>query len=113
MRLADDGESPTLADIGPCSVDLYTGSVYTQVPLQNLAASVDVSKTAQIMTTINPHAGQTGMSLFISLATDADGKGNYYFVRFASLSLKDSTNPQYPYQAYSAKFTYVPSIHPF
>jgi hypothetical protein len=63
MRLADDGESPTLADIGPCSVDLYTGSVYTQVPLQNLAASVDVSKTAQIMTTINPHAGQTGMSL--------------------------------------------------
>ena len=63
MRLADDGESPTLGDIGPCSVDLYTGSVYTQVPLQNLAASVDASKTAQIMTTINPHAGQTGMYL--------------------------------------------------
>jgi hypothetical protein len=41
--------------------------------------------------------------------THTDEIGNYYFVRFASLSLKDSTNPQYPYQAYSAKFTYVPS----
>jgi hypothetical protein len=40
--------------------------------------------------------------------THTDEIGNYYFVRFASLSLKDSTNPQYPYQAYSAKFTYVP-----
>lgn len=57
---ADDGNTPTLGDIGPCSVDLYTGSVYKQVQLQNLAASVDVSKTAQIMTTIDPSAGETG-----------------------------------------------------
>jgi hypothetical protein len=86
---ADDGQSPSVGDIGVSSIDLYTGSVNQQTFLQNLAASVDVSKISQISTTIDPSVGQTGP---------------YYFVRFASLNLKDSTNPQYPYQAYSAKF---------
>ena len=87
---ADDGDTPVLADVGPCSVDIYTGSVNAQTWLQNLAASVDVSKTASIMTTIDPSIGQDGA---------------YYFVRFTSLALKDTTNPQYPYEAFSAKFT--------
>ena len=77
--------------------------------MQNLAASVDVSKTAQIMTTIDPHSGQTGTLLAPDQTPEyTDNVGNYYFVRFSSLNLRDSQNSQYPYQAYSAKFTYVP-----
>lgn len=82
--------------MGPCSIDLYTGSVNSQVQLQNLAASVDVSKASSVSATIDPKAGQSG---------------GYYFVRFTSLSLKDATNPQYPYQAFSAKFTSVAALH--
>lgn len=89
VKWADNGQSPSVAEIGPSSIDLYTGSVNQQTFLQNLAASVDVSKTSEISTTIDPSVGQTGP---------------YYFVRFRSLNLKDGTNPQYNYQAYSAKF---------
>jgi hypothetical protein len=81
--VADDGNTPTVASVGPCTVDLYT-------KLQNLAASVDVSKTSSISATIDPTVGQSG---------------NYYFVRFTSLGLKDATNSAYYYEAFSAKFT--------
>ncbi|RSH90930.1 hypothetical protein EHS25_010106 [Saitozyma podzolica] len=87
---ADDGNTPTVASVGPCTVDLYTGSMTQQTKLQNLAASVDVSKTSSISATIDPTVGQSG---------------NYYFVRFTSLGLKDATNSAYYYEAFSAKFT--------
>ncbi|ORY30561.1 hypothetical protein BCR39DRAFT_109548 [Naematelia encephala] len=86
---ADDGSSPTVAEIGQSSIDLYVGSVDKQTALQNLAASVDVSKASSVSATVNPTIGESG---------------NYYFVKFTSLSLKDSTNPQYNYEAFSAKF---------
>ena len=57
---ADDGKTPTVGSIGPCSVDLYTGSMNVQTQLQNLAASVDVSKASSISATINPSVGQSG-----------------------------------------------------
>jgi hypothetical protein len=88
--VADDGNTPTVASVGPCTVDLYTGSMTQQTKLQNLAASVDVSKTSSISATIDPTVGQSG---------------NYYFVRFTSLGLKDATNSAYYYEAFSAKFT--------
>lgn len=78
-----------MASIGPCSVDLYTGGVDQQTLLQNLAASVDVSKASSVSATINPSVGQSGA---------------YYFVRFTSLALKSAADPQYPYEAFSAKF---------
>jgi hypothetical protein len=78
-----------VAEIGPSSIDLYTGSVNQQTFLQNLAASVDVGKTDSISAMINSSVGESGPN---------------YFVRFRSLALKDATNPQYNYQAYSAKF---------
>ncbi|WWC96271.1 hypothetical protein V866_003138 [Kwoniella sp. B9012] len=89
VKWADDGNTPTVASVGPCSVDIYTGSVNNQVKLQNLAASVDVSKTSSISATIDPSIGQDD---------------SHYFVRFTSLSLKSESNSQYPYQAFSAMF---------
>ncbi|WVQ85034.1 hypothetical protein IAT38_007198 [Cryptococcus sp. DSM 104549] len=89
VKWADDGNTPTVASIGPCSVDIYTGSTNNQIKLQNLAASVDVSKASSISATIDPSIGQDD---------------SHYFVRFTSLSLKDSTNAKYPYSAYSAMF---------
>ncbi|WWC88558.1 uncharacterized protein L201_003469 [Kwoniella dendrophila CBS 6074] len=90
VKWADDGKSPNVASVGPCSVDIYTGSVNNQIKLQNLAASVDVSKTSQISATIDPSIGQDD---------------SHYFVRFTSLSLKSESNPQYPYEAFSAMFS--------
>jgi hypothetical protein len=40
-----------------------------------------------------------------TIDTSIGEDGDYYFVRFTSLGLKDSKNPQYPYQSFSAKFT--------
>ncbi|WWC62768.1 uncharacterized protein I303_105365 [Kwoniella dejecticola CBS 10117] len=90
VKWADDGKTPTVGSVGPCSVDIYTGSVNNQIKLQNLAASVDVSKTSSISATIDPSIGQDD---------------SHYFVRFTSLSLKSESNPQYPYEAFSAMFT--------
>ncbi|TYJ58315.1 hypothetical protein B9479_000860 [Cryptococcus floricola] len=90
VKWADNGETPTVADIGPCDVSIYAGSVNNQIKLQNLAASVDVSKASSISATIDPSIGQDD---------------SHYFVRFTSLSLKDSTNSQYPYEAFSAMFS--------
>ncbi|WRT67948.1 uncharacterized protein IL334_004922 [Kwoniella shivajii] len=90
VKWADDGKTPTVASVGPCSVDIYTGSTNNQIKLQNLAASVDVSKTSSISATIDPSIGQDD---------------SHYFVRFTSLSLKSETAPQYPYEAFSAMFS--------
>ncbi|RXK40022.1 hypothetical protein M231_02662 [Tremella mesenterica] len=57
---ADDGTAPFLKDIGATAIDIYTGSVNQQVWLQQLAASVDVSRTASITTTIDPKIGPDG-----------------------------------------------------
>jgi len=87
---ADDGNAPLLAAIGPCQIDLATGSQTSQFVLQNISPSLDVSTNAQV--TFTP--------------TAADGpNGAPYFVKFTSLGLKDTANPQFPYTAYSAKFT--------
>ncbi|WVQ73388.1 hypothetical protein IAR50_002959 [Cryptococcus sp. DSM 104548] len=90
VKWADNGETPTVADIGPCDVSIYTGSTDNQIKLQTLAASVDVSKASSISTTIDPSIGQDD---------------SHYFVRFTSLSLKDANNTQYPYEAFSAMFS--------
>ncbi|EIW67657.1 hypothetical protein TREMEDRAFT_57501 [Tremella mesenterica DSM 1558] len=86
---ADDGTAPFLKDIGATAIDIYTGSVNQQVWLQQLAASVDVSRTASITTTIDPKIGPDGA---------------VYFVRFTSLNLADTSNPKYKYEAFSAQF---------
>ncbi|KAK8858744.1 hypothetical protein IAR55_002973 [Kwoniella newhampshirensis] len=90
VKWADDGNTPTVGSIGPCSIDIYTGSTNNQIKLQNLAASVDVSKASSISATINPTIGQND---------------SHYFVRFTSLNFKDPKNPQYPYEAFSAMFS--------
>lgn len=87
---ADDGNTPRVAEVGPSSIDIYTGSRTQQYRLQNLAASVDVSKASSINATVDPAIGPSGA---------------YYFIRFTSLGLKDSAQPQYNYQSYSARFT--------
>lgn len=103
---ADDGKTPTVASIGPCSIDLYTGSMDVQTKLQNLAANVDVSKASSVSATIDPSVGQSGMSNPTKVDRKAVlmGIGAYYFVRFSSLGLHDTTNPQYMYEAFSAIF---------
>jgi len=85
----DDGSSPTLAEIGPCEIGLYAGNMQQQTELQPIAPSVDVSK-------------QTSQDFNINAALGPNF--NSYFIRFTSLSLKDATNSQFPYEAFSAKF---------
>jgi len=86
----DDGNQPILSAIGPCSIDLCTGGVTQQTCLQNISPSLDVSQNAQVSYTPNASIGPNGA---------------YYFIKFTSISLKDSTNPQFPFTAFSAKFT--------
>jgi hypothetical protein len=87
--IADDGNTPTVGSIGPCTIDIYTGGKTQQTQLQNLAQTVDVSKASSVSVTVDPTIGPDG---------------DFYFIRVTSLGLKDTTNPQYPYQAFSAKF---------
>jgi len=86
----DDGNSPSLAAFGTAEVGIYVGDATQQTEVQQIVASVNVSTTSTIQFTVNPNAGQTGA---------------YYFIRFQSLGLMDSTNPQFPAEAFSAKFT--------
>ncbi|WVO18086.1 hypothetical protein L204_105787 [Cryptococcus depauperatus] len=90
VKWADDGKDPSVASVGQCSVDIYTGSMNNQIKLQNLAASVDVSKASSVSATINPAIGKDD---------------SHYFVRFTALNFKDAKNPQYPYEAFSAMFS--------
>jgi len=90
VEWADDGNTPTLATIGACSIDLCTGGVTQQTCLQNIAPSLDVSTNAQVSFTPNPAIGASG---------------DVYFIKYTSIGLMDPTSPQYHYTAYSAKFT--------
>jgi len=82
----DDGNAPSLAQIGACNVGIWAGSQQTQYQLQDLG-SVDVSTQA----TAN----------FIPQA-QIGGNSNLYFLRFTSVNFKDGANP---WIGFSAKFT--------
>jgi len=90
VRWNDDGNAPTLSTIGASSVGLYVGSVQQQTLLQDITDSIDVSTASSVQWTPDANVGSNG---------------NFYFVRFSSLALKDTTNVNFPYQSFSAKFT--------
>ncbi|KAF8513557.1 hypothetical protein BU17DRAFT_68732 [Hysterangium stoloniferum] len=84
----EDTKPPTLADIGPCDIGIWAGNVQQQTELQQLGASIDVSKQTTLSVAINATLGPNF---------------NGYFVRVTSLALKD-TATGFPYEAFSAKF---------
>lgn len=86
----DDGKQPTLQSFGPAIVSIYAGNSQQQTLLQTISPSVDVSSTQAVVFTPDPSIGPNG---------------NEYFVRFQSVNLKDTTQPQFPALAFSAKFT--------
>jgi hypothetical protein len=86
----DDGKQPTLQSFGPAIVSIYAGNSQQQTLLQTITPSVDVSGTQAVVFTPDPSIGPNG---------------NEYFVRFQSINLKDTTQPQFPALAFSAKFT--------
>ncbi|THG99479.1 hypothetical protein EW026_g2865 [Hermanssonia centrifuga] len=90
LTWVDDGQSPSLANFSSSMVSIYAGNAIQQTQLQLIVPSVDVSTTGSISFTPDPSIGPNG---------------NAYFIRFESLSLKDATNPQFPAEAFSAKFT--------
>ncbi|TFY50144.1 hypothetical protein EVJ58_g11168, partial [Rhodofomes roseus] len=79
----DDGSDPALTKFGKASVGIYTR-------VQNIVSSVDVATTESIVFTPDPTVG---------------ANGDYYFIRFQSLSLKDANNSAFPAEAFSATFT--------
>jgi len=82
----DDGVSPSLSQIGNCSVGIYIGSQTTQLQLQPLGF-IDVSQQPSYNFTPNPIVG---------------GNSPQYFIRFTSVGLSEGI---YPYEGFSAKFT--------
>jgi len=86
----DSGVSPSLAQFGNAKVSVYVGNQIDQTSVQEIVPSVDVSTTSSIVFTPNPGAGENG---------------EYYFVRFESLALKDANNSAYPAEAFSATFS--------
>ncbi|PIL29174.1 hypothetical protein GSI_09223 [Ganoderma sinense ZZ0214-1] len=86
----DDGTAPSLANFGPSKVSVYVGSQTQQTMVQAIVASVDLSTTSSIVFTPDASTGQNGQ---------------YYFIRFESLSFKDPNNPAYPALAFSSKYT--------
>ncbi|KZT04895.1 uncharacterized protein LAESUDRAFT_727469 [Laetiporus sulphureus 93-53] len=86
----DDGNKPSLADFGDAEVAIYVGTETAQTSVQTIVASVNVASTASIVFTPDPAAGPDG---------------EYYFIRFQSLSAKDPNNTAYPAEAFSALFT--------
>ncbi|KAL0570645.1 hypothetical protein V5O48_011312 [Marasmius crinis-equi] len=85
----DSKDAPAIAQWGNAKVSIHTGNANQQTQLQQLAASVDVSKINTIEFTPDASIGPNG---------------NDYFIRVESLSLKDPKNPQFPALAFSAKF---------
>lgn len=83
----DDGNTPSLADFGTARVSIYVGSQTQQTELQVISAGVNVSTTSAIQFTVNPSIGPSG---------------DFYFVRFQSLSANVNNVPA---EAFSAKFT--------
>ncbi|GJE86328.1 hypothetical protein PsYK624_024080 [Phanerochaete sordida] len=90
IQWMDDGKTPSLQQFGASKVSIYAGNVNQQTELQQIVPSVDVSTTGSIAFTPDATIGPNG---------------DVYFIRFESLGLKDATNPQFPAEAFSAKFT--------
>lgn len=84
----DDQKTPSLAMFGLASISIYVGNAIQQTKLQVLSNSTDVSTTSSITFTPDPTIGPDGSD---------------YFIRFESLSGKDSASA--PFEAFSAKFT--------
>jgi len=85
-----DAAKPTLQDFGPAMISVYVGNAQQQTRLQAISANTNVSTNSSIAFTPDPTMGPNG---------------NFYFIRFESLSLKDATQPQFPALAFSARFT--------
>lgn len=83
----DDGQSPTLQELGNADVALMTGSDSDQTVLQTLEENVPLSSTASTVNLIDKNVGPDG---------------NVYFVRVMSKSLNDDAGN--PYAFYSARF---------
>jgi len=86
----DNGVPPSLAQVGPCSIGIYAGSVTQQTLLQMISPSLDVSTTASVSFNPDPSIGPNT---------------NIYFIKFISAGLKDTAVPTAPYEQFSAKFT--------
>jgi hypothetical protein len=87
----DDGKTPNLASIGPTQIFLSVGSAQQQTNLMEIGApGVDVSKVNTV--TFTP-------------AATLGSNGNFYFIRFQSVSLPDPANPAFKFLGFSAKFT--------
>ncbi|OJT05913.1 hypothetical protein TRAPUB_3263 [Trametes pubescens] len=54
----DDGQSPTLKDLGPCKVSVYVGSQIQQTLIQEVVPSVDVSTTSSVVFTPDASKGE-------------------------------------------------------
>ncbi|KAI0252764.1 hypothetical protein BJV78DRAFT_1198777 [Lactifluus subvellereus] len=89
VKWQDDGNTPTLAQLGPCSIGLYAGNAQQQTLLQVISANTDVSKVNNVVwtpdATVGPDYGA-------------------YFIKFTSLALKDPAQPNFFAEAFSAKF---------
>jgi len=86
----DDGKAPTLAQFGLASIGIWVGSVQSQTEIQHIQDGVNVATTAAVQFTVNPTIGPNS---------------NVYFVRFTSAAATDPSNPSFPLEAFSAKFT--------
>jgi len=84
----DDGTVPTLSDWGFASVGIFVGSVTSQIQLQLIDGSLNVSDVSTLQFTVDPTIGPDSGD---------------YFIRFQSLSYVNSTTG-YPAEAFSAKF---------
>ncbi|KAH9974378.1 hypothetical protein BGW80DRAFT_1170560 [Lactifluus volemus] len=89
IKWQDDGNAPTLANFGPAAIALCVGSQIQQIVLQVISTNTDVSKVNTINWTPTATVGP-----------DSDA----YFIKFTSNGLQDVHNPQYPAEAFSAKF---------
>jgi len=90
IQWQDDGQTYNLTAFGLSEVGVWAGNQIQQTELQMIVASVDVSTTSSIT--------------FTPLATIGPD-GDYYFIRFTSINMKQAANPMYPEEAFSAKFT--------
>jgi len=86
----DDGKAPTNVQFGLASIGIWVGSVQSQTEVQHIQDGVNVATTAAVQFTVNPSIGPNS---------------NVYFVRFTSAATKDPSNPTFPAEAFSAKFT--------
>jgi len=86
----DDGKAPNLQAFGLASIGVWVGSVQSQTEIQHIQDGVNVATTAAVQFTVNPTIGPNS---------------NVYFVRFTSAAAKDPSNPTFPAEAFSAKFT--------